>query len=269
MRRWHLIEIEDQPWCPRAIRDAATDYLQFSIRVGNVYAPVAEKLGRALQRVGARRVVDLCSGGAGPWPALSAELAEDRQSPVAVCLTDKFPNASAFGRARDLSGGAISFREDSIDAAAVPADLTGFRTIFSALHHFPPAAARAVLADAVKRRQGIGVFEATQRSVAGVLVMLLTPLMVWLFTPFIRPFRWSRLLWTYVIPVVPLVVLFDGIVSSLRTYTPAELHELTEALSADGYQWEIGEVRAKRAPVPVTYVIGCPTTEVGEVKGQR
>ena len=269
MRRWHLIEIEDQPWCPRVIRDAATDYLQFSIAVGKVYAPIADKLRGAIERAGAARVVDLCSGGAGPWPALSGPSADEGRPWAEICLTDKFPNVPALERARAASGGVISFREDSIDAAAVPADLTGFRTIFSALHHFPPAAARAVLADAVKRRQGIGVFEATQRSVAGVLVMLLTPLMVWLFTPFIRPFRWSRLLWTYVIPVVPLVVLFDGIVSSLRTYTPAELHELTEALSADGYQWEIGEVRAKRAPVPVTYVIGCPTTEVGEVKGQR
>jgi hypothetical protein len=31
VRRWHLIEIEDQPWCPAAVRDAATDYLQFII----------------------------------------------------------------------------------------------------------------------------------------------------------------------------------------------------------------------------------------------
>jgi len=268
MRRWHLIEIEDQPWCPRAIRDAATDYLQFSIAVGKVYAPIADKLRRAFERVGAARVVDLCSGGTGPWPTLASRLADDGEFPVEICLTDKFPNVSAFERARDGSGGAISFRQDPIDATAVPRELTGFRTIFSGLHHFPPAAARAVLADAVKCRQGIGVFEGTQRSVVGVLLMLLTPLMVLLSTPFIRPFRWSRLLLTYVIPVVPLVVLFDGIVSSLRTYTPAELRELTAGLTDGGYEWDIGEARAERAPIPVTYLIGWPAKEVGEVRGK-
>jgi hypothetical protein len=36
-------------------------------------------------------------------------------------------------------------------------------------------------------------------------------------TPWIRPFRWSRLLWTYVVPIIPAVLLFDGIVSCLRT----------------------------------------------------
>jgi hypothetical protein len=30
MRRMHLFEIEDQSWCPRAVRDAMTDYLRFA-----------------------------------------------------------------------------------------------------------------------------------------------------------------------------------------------------------------------------------------------
>ena len=44
MRRLHLLEIEDQPWCPAVLRDAATDYLEFMIRLGNAYAPVAPLL---------------------------------------------------------------------------------------------------------------------------------------------------------------------------------------------------------------------------------
>jgi hypothetical protein len=89
--------------------------------------------------------------------------------------------------------------------------------------------------------------------------MLLTPLVVWLVTPAIRPFHWARLLWTYLIPVVPLVVLFDGIVSCLRTYTVAELEEFTTGVSQSGYEWEIGEERAKGMLAPVTYLIGYPT----------
>ena len=55
-----------------------------------------------------------------------------------------------------------------------------------------------------------------------VSMLLLTPLAVGLATPFIRPFRWSRLFWTYVIPLVPLTCWWDGVVSQLRAYTPAE-----------------------------------------------
>jgi hypothetical protein len=41
---------------------------------------------------------------------------------------------------------------------------------------------------------------------------------------------------TYLLPVVPLVVLFDGIVSCWRTYTVAELAEFTAELSGSGYE---------------------------------
>jgi len=101
-----------------------------------------------------------------------------------------------------------------------------------------------------------------------MLAMLLVPLMVLLTTPFIRPFRWSRLLWTYLIPVVPLVSLFDGLVSCLRTYSVAELRELVEGLEADDYQWEIGEVKSKANPIPVTYLIGVPIERAKGVSSQ-
>ncbi|HXM61951.1 MAG TPA: hypothetical protein VN950_13935, partial [Terriglobales bacterium] len=74
----------------------------------------------------------------------------------------------------------------------------------------------------------------------------------------IRPFRWSRLLWTYLIPVIPLVLLFDGVVSCLRTYRPQELREMVEKLKPPScqYQWEIGELAGGK--MPVTYLIGYP-----------
>ena len=35
---------------------------------------------------------------------------------------------------------------------------------------------------------------------------------------------------TYLLPIVPLAVLFDGFVSCLRTYTPAEIRDLAQAV---------------------------------------
>ena len=43
---------------------------------------------------------------------------------------------------------------------------------------------------------------------------------VLLVTPLIRPFTLSRILWTYLLPLVPLTCWWDGIVSQLRAYTP-------------------------------------------------
>ncbi|HEX6372163.1 MAG TPA: hypothetical protein VF006_24815 [Longimicrobium sp.] len=256
MRRLHLLEIEDQPWCPAFLRDAATDFLQFMIVATDTYAPAVPHLRSALDRAGTRRVVDLCSGGGGPWPGLLAHL-DTPEAPVEVRLTDRYPNREAFERAVERTRGRLAFHPEPVDAAALPAGLTGFRTLFTAFHHFPPQAARAILGDAVRAGQGIGIFEATQRSAPSLLATALSPLVVLAVTPFIRPFRWSRLLWTYLIPLVPLLVLFDGLVSCLRTYTARELRGMADSLDAPGYTWEIGEAKG-RGPVPVTYLLGIP-----------
>jgi hypothetical protein len=79
---------------------------------------------------------------------------------------------------------------------------------------------------------------------------------VLLTAPFIRPFRWSRLFWTYLVPALPLVLAFDVVVSCLRVYSVPELRELTAGL--DGYRWDAGTVRGKPVPIRVTYLIGVP-----------
>ena len=258
MRRMHLIEIHEQPWCPASLRDALTDYLQFAIESGNPYGAIVERLRQSVLHARATRIIDLCSGGGGPWRRMHREFASTN-FPIEVCLTDKYPNLAAFRLAQTESGGKLSSSSESINADSVPRELKGFRTFFSSFHHFKPEDARAILNDAAQQRQGVGVFEATARQPLAILLMFLTPLIVLLVTPLIRPFRWSRLFWTYVLPLVPLIVLWDGVVSCLRTYSPAELRELTNGLGDGDYIWESGEEKSPRSPIPVTYLIGYPS----------
>ena len=257
MQRLHLFEIEDQDWCPRAVRDAMTDILEFFLRVGNYYAPIVPHLSAALETTREFEIVDLCSGGGGPWLRLISEPFD--QPPTRVLLTDKFPNALTAKRVADASDGRIHNEPRSIDATAVPSTLRGFRTMFTSFHHFRPMAGRAILADAVNNHVGIGIFEFTERSILGVAVLALTPLAVFFAVPFLRPVRWQTLVLTYLIPAIPLVALFDGIVSCLRTYSPAELSALVEPLRSHGYTWQIGKVRSWRSPIAITYLIGYPT----------
>jgi hypothetical protein len=176
---------------------------------------------------------------------------------ITTTQSDKFPNLKAFEKLQKSFPKNIDFSTEAIDAAQVPSKLKGFRTLFSSFHHFRPEDAREILSDAVSNNEGIAIFEFTQRKFSAILAMLLTPLFVLLVTPFIRPFRFSRILWTYLLPLVPLLVVFDGVVSCLRTYMPNELKEMTKNFS-ENYQWEIGELPVKASIVPVTYLIGYP-----------
>lgn len=264
MRRYHLLEIHDQPWCPRAWREALTDTLQFLDDHGNYYAVIAPQLAAALQRAGAREIVDLCAGGGGPWKRLPAEL-QQQGADARVTLTDLYPNAAAGERLEKNSGGAVRYERESVDATRVPARLRGFRTLFTSFHHFRPELGRAILADAAAQGEGIGIFELTKRQ-SWPIFLLLLPIFtvvsvvgILLATPFIPPFRWSRLLWTYVIPVLPWMMVFDGAVSVMRSYTPAELLELARGLGGEAYEWTAGEVPLPQLmTMPVTYMIGVP-----------
>jgi hypothetical protein len=256
VKRRQLVELEDLPWWPRVFRDAATDYLVTALRHTATYTGLAPRLAAALKRTGTTRVTDLCSGGGGPWadllPALRAEGVD-----ATLCLTDKYPNTDALERLAAAMPG-VRYESQPVVATDVPPHLVGFRTVFTAFHHFRPSEARAILAAAVRDRRGIAVSEATSRTPAALAMMLLVPLALWLLTPAIRPFRWSRLFWTYVVPVIPAAVLFDGVVSCLRIYTPDEMMAMAREAGGDSFDWEAGVEYPSGSPVPIPYLIGVP-----------
>ena len=254
MPRFELSEIHDHPRFPAFLRDLVTDALQVIWDFGDFYKPIVPRLRDAMDACGTCQVVDLCSGGGGPWLRLCQDFKEQQHFPLTVCLTDKYPNREAFERTKAAAKASVAFCERPVDATRVPEELQGFRTMFSSFHHFGPEAARSVLRAAVESRQGVGIFEAAKRSPRTMLLIFWVPVMALALTPRIKPFRWARLFWTYLLPVIPFVLWYDGLVSCLRTYSQAELRALVEGIP--GARWEMGE--AQSGLLPVTYMIGSP-----------
>jgi hypothetical protein len=260
MRRIQFIEFHDQPWFPSSVRDYVTDALQFGFNLFNVYAAIVPLTRRAMEATGRQSIVDMCSGAGGPWARLSKEL-DSHKSPadapaLQIYLTDKYPNLGAFEKVRAASEGCIGFYPGSVDATRVPRELKGLRTMFTSFHHFLPDTGRAILQDAVDAGEGIGIFEIPSRSLSAIGLTFGFVLVLFACTPWIRPFRWARLLWTYLLPIIPFVLLFDGVVSCLRTYQPQEMLEIVDRLTANDYEWEAGELPTRF--VPITYLVGYP-----------
>ncbi len=260
MRRFHLFEFHDLRWYPSAWRNLLTEVITFFAIKCKPYRPVVPRLRDVLERLECRRVVDLCSGAAGPICFLLEELGGIDGRAIEFTLTDKYPNIALFEQLAAKWPDRVSYCEEPVDATGVPDQLQGFRTLFASFHHFDVDAARGILRDAVRQKQGIGVFEFTERSLwRWVFPFLLTPVFIWLITPFIRPFSWQRLLWTYVIPLWMVFGFWDGLVSCLRTYSPEELRNLAAGVSGGGYSWEVGRVRSIGA-CRITYLLGIPDT---------
>ena len=241
MRRIQFIELHEQAWFPSSLRADVTDALQFGFNLLHAYAPIVPLLQNVIDSTGngtnARQssttesIVDMCSGGGGPWLDLARQLrcrdAGESSAGLQIWLTDKYPNLEAFQSVSASSDHHITFYPEPVDAMKVPGALKGLRTMFTSFHHFSPEDARAILQNAIDAGESIGIFEATKRAPSTIGLIF-----------------------------AGILLLFDGVVSCLRTYRPQELREMVEKLTSCQYQWEIGELATGK--MPVTYLIGYP-----------
>ncbi len=171
MKRYQLFEFHELPLFPSILRNCITDFLSSFILVINPYKVIAEKVERAVEETHAERIIDLCSGGAQSILSIKREF-ELRGKKIPIVISDKFPNKKAFRYIETYYGKEVKPLYESIDATDIPSNVHGFRTIFTAFHHFNQNEALSILSDAVKKGQGIGIFEYTERSVFWFLYVL-------------------------------------------------------------------------------------------------
>lgn len=247
--RLHLPELEDLPYFPPRLREMMTDCLSTFHRVLPAYDCVVPYLVRALERCETSHLFDFGSGSGLTTRHVARKVSRYLEG-LRVTLTDLYPRGEVQERETGLE---IRYLEEPVDLRG-SRRTEGFRTIFTAFHHLPPGDAKRVLADAVLHEEGIGVFEVTERSLTSLLTVFITPFLTWILTP-ILPFSWGRLLLTYVIPIIPLAVLWDGIASIFRSYSTEDLREL--AADFEEYDWSVERQRGALF-VPVTLLIGTP-----------
>ncbi len=133
---------------------------------------------RAIRESGSHDVVDLCSGGGGPWLSAGWRAARvSREWPLTVVVDRQIPQF-CFKVPAQRSGETLRAVAESVDVTAVPAQLQGFRTIFASFHHFSDPVATNILEDAVRAGEGIGTAEVTSRTLKAMVIISFIPLLV-------------------------------------------------------------------------------------------
>jgi hypothetical protein len=253
--RLQLFEFNDLSWFPRRLRESVTDYLVTLYRLKQVDQSASKLLRRLVHGAQSSLVVDLCSGAGGMIPLLAERMAREGEE-VDFVMTDRFPRTDTIAR---LDAERISYYPFAIEATKIPAGLKGPVTLFSAFHHFPPKEAEAILRSATDCGQGILILESTSRSFWGILAVLGLPLVVWATLLRAHPWRWDRFLLTYLIPIVPLIIAWDYLVSTLRAYSTEEMLSMAKRADTEArFRWEAGSVRQRGFPYPLPYLLGIP-----------
>ena len=257
--RVHFFEIHEQPWLSNSIRQGVTDGL-FTVWKTFFWENTIPHLNDLLDKSDTQTIVDLCSGSGGPLP-LAADTLQEKHHHLKVFLTDLYPNKSWINPVQGKAH--IQYHQASVNAQDVPKDLKGLRTLFEAFHHFRPDGAVAILKDAVAQKQPIAIFEFQKRDVLDTLfspLLLILPVSI-ILSCIQKPFSWSKLFWT-IVPVIPFILIFDGIVSVLRTYSTDELADLAQQAGSDGFRWEVRETR-DRGFGRMTCLVGWPDSDDG------
>ncbi len=227
---------------------------------------IADLIAKVFQEKGFRQIVDLGSGAGGTMPEVLDILKEQYGFEDAkLIMTDLFPNKTALKRFNNTNEPSISYATEPVDATNVSTAATGLKTMMNSFHHMRPYQARKILESAQNSGQPLLVYEMGENRLPLLLWWLLLPLslvvliiMVFFMTPFVRPLNWQQLVFTYIIPVIPICYAWDGQASLPRMYSMNDIDKLLDGLSSDGYVWQKGHALKKNKKKLGTYILGMP-----------
>lgn len=239
MRRLNIFEFEDFHWFPNMWRKSMTRLIVVAHRMFKSELVIANSISALLEKTGEHKVIDLCSGSGGPMLNVYHAL-KVKHPELSITLTDLFPNQE---EAKRINGKEteVKYEIESVNAGAVPEHLKGVRTMVCSFHHMPPEVAKGILADAQASNQPIFIFELSDNSIPHWIAWTAFPiniLMCFVLTFFVRPLTWYQVLFTFVIPVIPIAYAWDGAVSNVRTYAASDLDLLIGSLEKAEYTWE-------------------------------
>lgn len=195
--------------------------------------------------------VDFCAGAGGPTPILEKEinshLRRRKEAPAQFVLTDLHPNFQSW-ESITSENPHITYESAPVNASRAPPQLVRrgdgkklLRLFNLAFHHFDDPLAKDILRDTVKTSQGFAIFELQGRTIESFIAVSLLPLLVMLAAPF---HTWKHrsptsLIFTWLMPIIPLVLVWDGWISALRTREPDEVEALLRSCGTDTSEWEI------------------------------
>ncbi|WVR03893.1 hypothetical protein IAU60_000892 [Kwoniella sp. DSM 27419] len=232
-------------------------------------------------------VVDFCSGAGGPVGHVERRINRQRKAehlpPTPFLLSDLHPplatwqkhygTRSAYSPTNRSTGApstSLSYIPQPVDATHAPLFLgrkRHLRTFFLSFHHFNEELARGVLVDAMRGAEGIAIYELQSADIGSLIMIAMLLPLTWILTPFTRPSR-GTLFFTYVIPLIPLILVIDGWTSVYRTRPVSHVLHLANlaslSLQLEGedkglerdWKWEYGRERHTWPFGYMTWIVG-------------
>lgn len=221
MKRIHLFEFEDFAWFPEWLRRCVTRLILVMHDLLGTSDKVADLIAKVLRESESSTILDLCSGSGGPMPDVLQILREKHGlHNINLILTDLYPDHKTAEVFNSQTENNINYLTTPVDATQLDGQLNGVRTMIGSFHHMKPQNAKKILSSVQESGEPICVFEISDNSTPIGLWWITFPvsfIMTFFITPMVRPMSWQQLVFTYIIPIIPICFAWDGAVSNART----------------------------------------------------
>ncbi|WP_299115370.1 hypothetical protein [uncultured Winogradskyella sp.] len=265
MKRIQLFEFEDFSWFPSAIRTGMTNLLVVLQKMMGTSNIIATLILTTKQQHNFSKIIDLGSGSGGIMLDVIKQLNKNKTESLELVLTDLHPNPKLVERINSSKADTITYNKISVDATNLSDLPTGLKTMINSFHHMPPNIAKGILKSAQDNKQPLLIYEIGENTIPTLLWWILLPLslvilfvMALLMTPFVKPLSWKQLVFTYLIPIIPLCYAWDGQASIMRIYTFKDIEHLIRDFKNETYNWEIAKAKKANGKKAGYYILGLP-----------
>jgi hypothetical protein len=223
-----LKELEDYEGFPKTLRKFQVETIGYLVQMFGVYKSVPTILDALIKKNKINSIVDLCSGSGLP----SIYVKKRMQQKAPILLTDKFPQVIP-----NIEG--VNYENTSVDILQLQPQPNILYTIYNAFHHFTEVEKKNILEKFRNNKATLFIVEVIEPSLISLINVLFASTIVQLcIAPFIKPFSWVRLFFTYIIPINIVTVLIDGIISVLKSKSKKQYQQLVQNVSTKNYTLE-------------------------------
>lgn len=194
-----------------------------------LYTPLVITVAKLMSATNIQQWTDCCSGAAGPVKCLLANGVLVNE----VWLTDKFLMTPVFPKPIPTT---VHCQTVDVPNDAIPGN--GLVSFFNAFHHFTNLERTKLLREIAESRRPLVIAEITQPTIASFLCVTAATVVGQLIFAFqVVPFRWSRILFTYIIPLNLVTITWDGWMSVFRSISQKSFLQIANTLSTKAYRF--------------------------------
>jgi len=266
MKRKELFEFEDLDWLPNVVRYGITNLIIVFHRLMGTAQVISRLIVQVREQHHFTQITDLGSGAGGPMPEVIRILnADHKTDKLTLLLSDLYPSPKVIAKTNNKGLKNVKYSTSSIDAREIGIAPKGLKTMIASFHHMNPSTAKSILLSAQENREPLLIYEVAKNNIPFVVWLVLLPLslliliiMSLVMTPFVRPLSIGQIVFTYIIPIIPLIYAWDGQASLMRTYTFEGIRSLLDGEEQSDYHWEISDAKNENEKKVGYYVMGYP-----------